>query len=128
MGEGLLLKFGSVMRTHRKKVSLAKRIFNVALAILLVAWGAFGIVKDDLLYLGDIGQLHLKGVAAWLMYTSMICVAAILISTVVAHYDQRDNSQSYATFSRKLESIAWMLFAAALIAHVGMAIYSAFFQ
>src|SRR5258706_3826346 len=101
------------------RIRRSTRIVHIVLALLLLGWGTFGVLKNDLLYPGRWNtNFHLSGFPAWLMYAAMLCAAAALLSVVVDHYDRRDNERSYRAFAKKAQRGGWILFAAALIAYL----------
>jgi len=101
-------------------VSLSERIFNLTLAIALLAQGVLGV------YFAEVrltppkqrGAILLKEGPAWLMAAAMIVGALVLVSVVVDHYDRRQNERSYKIFRWLCVRLGLCLFVASLIAHL----------
>ena len=98
------------------RIPRTTRVVHVVLALLLLGWGTFGVLKNDLLYPGRWNtNFHLTGLSAWLMYGAMLCGSAVLLSVVVDHYDRRNNERAYRTFAKATQTAGWTLFFAALV-------------
>lgn len=96
-------------------VPFGKRIWNAAAAIFLLFYGAIGLYLNDLYVPGKHQPgIHFHGTAAWVMYCSILCVCANLVSVIVDHYDHRNNEIRYINFSYYAESTAWIIFFSAL--------------
>lgn len=91
------------------------RIRNSAIAVMLTAYGTYGLYIDDIYVPAKHGNgAHLSGVGAWLMYLSMLCATAKLVSVVVDHYDKRNNELAYAHVGAAAEWLGWTFFLLAL--------------
>ncbi|MDO4795103.1 MAG: hypothetical protein Q4A28_04070 [Brachymonas sp.] len=86
------------------------RIRNTLLGLCLLAYGAYGVWKNDLyISWGRLSRVHLHGAPAWVMYAAMICGAASLLSVVVDHYDQRNNEERYECFRQVVFFLGFIL-------------------
>lgn len=93
-----------------------ERIWNMAFAVCLFAYGTYGVWVDDLYLPGRHGPgLHLHHTPAWVMYAAMLCACAVFVSVVVDHYDRRDNERYYQKFASIARNMGWTLFALSLL-------------
>ena len=103
-------------------VHWSKRFINVLYAMVLLALGALGLFKGELLLPGKRTSgptgIAMHGLSAWLMYAAMVCAVAVLLSTVVDHYDRRNNEATYRRFTKVGKVAGWVLLALALVLHV----------
>jgi hypothetical protein len=114
------------MQYRPNQISVGKRVVYACLALLLLAWGTFGVLRDDLLYPGKWNsKLHLTGLSAWIMYGAMICASLVLLSVILDHYDKRNNERSYHIFAQRFQNWALWLWGIAMIVHVFTVIYGA---
>lgn len=91
------------------------RLVNALMAIALLAYGSYGVWIDDLYVPGKRGNgVHLHQVPAWLMYGAMICACIVLVSSILDHYDRRDNEHRYRRFARILSWVGWGAFGVSL--------------
>lgn len=91
------------------------RLKHALMAIVLLVYGGYGVWVDDLYIPGKRGGLHLHHQPAWLMYAAMICAAVVLASSILDHYDRRDNEHRYRGFARVMSWLAWCAFAASML-------------
>ena len=88
-------------------------------AVVLIAWGTFGVAQNNLLWLGSFdSNIHLRGVSAWLMFGAMICAAAHLLVAVLDHYDRRNNEDVYQIRKKRFYALGWGLFFCSIAAIV----------
>lgn len=98
--------------------SLWHRIRNTLVGLGLLIYGAYGVWKDDLyISWGRRSQVHLHGKSAWLMYIAMICGAAVSLSVVLDHYDQRNNEAHYERFRQVVLMLGFILGLGVLLWH-----------
>ncbi|MDP3515098.1 MAG: hypothetical protein Q8S20_20340 [Sulfuritalea sp.] len=90
-------------------VPLSARLLRSFGALALIAWGAIGVMVDDLVLPTKTGALHLHGVAAWVMAAAMLCGAAVLVSVVFDHYDRQDNEAAYRRCGLWGARLGWVL-------------------
>ena len=90
-------------------VPLSARLLRGFGALALIAWGAIGVMVDDLVLPTKTGALHLHGLAAWVMAAAMLCGAAVLVSVVVDHYDRRRNEAAYRRCGLWGARLGWIL-------------------
>lgn len=97
--------------------SLGERAMNTLLALALLAYGAYGLLVDDLYLPGRRSRpgVHLHGTPAWIMYGAFICAAAVLLALVIDHYDRRNNEHHYETFKLLASRAGWSFFIVALL-------------
>jgi len=96
--------------------SPAHRAFNISQAVVLLAWGAYGVYRDSLWVPGrrtSGGLLH--GPSAWFVCAAMVVTAANLLTVVVDHYDTRNNEHQYRRFRNASQIVAWSLFLVGLV-------------
>lgn len=104
------------MKYRPNRVPLGERIWNKALASLLLIYGGYGIYINDLYLPGKHGRgVHLYNESALIMYGAFICGALVMLSIVVDHYDERDNEHRYHLFAKISKYLGWGLFGGALI-------------
>lgn len=104
------------------RVPGSERFINVLYALAILALAALGLFKGELLMPGKRTSgptgVALQGTSAWLMYAAMACAVCVLLSTVVDHYDKRDNESRYRQFAKVGKVAGWILFA------LSMALYA----
>ena len=92
------------------------RGWNIFLSIILLSYGTFGVLVDDLYIPGRHTKgLHFHGEPAWIMYGAMICAVLNLLSVVVDHYDGRNNEVNYRRFAKVTQIAGWALFGTAFV-------------
>ena len=85
------------------RISVAERIFYLGLAVVLLAYGASGFIQGKLALSTSKGGgnvLVFYGSSAWLLASSVIVGAVLLLSVVIDHYDKRNNERWYQAFRR----------------------------
>jgi len=95
--------------------SVGERVRNTVLAMVLLAYGAYGLYLDDLYIPTKRGGIHFHGPGAWMMYGALVCSAAIALALVIDHYDRRNNEHRYENFKSMASFIGWCFFGAALL-------------
>lgn len=96
--------------------SIGERVRNTVLAVVLLAYGFYGLYVDDLYIPGKRGGgIHLHGIGAWVMYGALVCSAAIALALVIDHYDRRNNEHHYENFKSMASFVGWCFFGAALL-------------
>lgn len=92
------------------------RLFNSLLAIFLLVYGTYGLIVDDIWIPGKRSTgVHYHGPAAVVLFLAICCAAAVLVSLIVDHYDQRPNEASYRRFAQRAQILGWVLFIGAMI-------------
>lgn len=82
-------------------IPVRHRVVYIILAIILLAYGTFGLYIDDIFLPGKrTPGTHYHGTAAVILYLAFVAVAANLISMVIDHYDKRNNQTNYRAFAR----------------------------
>jgi hypothetical protein len=105
------------MSDRRSQIPPWERNARILGALILVAWGTFGVAHNDLLWLGTFeSQIHLRGASAWLMFGAMNCAAANLLVVVIQRYVRRNSEQAFRTFKQRVTVVGWSLFWSALVA------------
>ena len=103
------------------RIPRSERVLNALYALVILALGALGLFKGELLLPGKRTSgpngAALQGFSAWLMYGAMACAICVLLSSVVDHYDRRNNEVSYRRFAQWGKVCGWSLFALALALH-----------
>lgn len=95
---------------------LKERITNCVLAVLLIAYGSYGIYMDDIYLPGKrTAGVHLHGIPVWLMYGAILSAASVMLALVVDHYDRRNNEHHYVQFKKSAAIVGWVFFGAALL-------------
>jgi hypothetical protein len=83
------------------KIPLQKRIRKAIFAGGLIAYGGHGVYVNDLYFPGKYGRgIHLHDGPALMFFSAMLCGALIGISTIVDHYDERNNEHKYKEFTK----------------------------
>jgi hypothetical protein len=97
------------------QIPRSERIWNTVFAVLLFAYGTFGVWINDLYIPGRRSNgVHLHDVPAWVMYGAMICACLVMLSVVVDHYDMRPNERRYRSFAQFGKYLGWTLFGVSL--------------
>ena len=92
-------------------IPLSTRIAHSASALFLLGYGVIGLFQDDIYVPGRASKgMHLHGSAAIAMFCAMLAAVAILVSTVMDHYDKRPNEGIYGRFAKRAEFLAWTFF------------------
>jgi hypothetical protein len=101
------------------RISFAERTFNIVLSIILLIYGAVGLINDRLYVPGRwTAGVELHGLPASLMFGTISCAAIALLSVIVDHYDTCDNERRYKQFARSFQLIAWVLCGAAGLSYL----------
>jgi hypothetical protein len=104
------------------QVPWSERFISVLYALVIIALGALGLFKGELLLPGKRTSgptgIAMQGLSAWLMYAAMACAVAVLLSTVADHYDRRDNEAAYRRFAKVGKVAGWVLLALSLTLYV----------
>lgn len=112
--------------THKKKLNnighnpnhipAVERAMNLIFSSILLSYGTFGVLIDDLYIPGKRGPgTHFHGEPAWILYAAFLSAAANMMSVVVDHHDKRNNEINYKLFARVTQIAGWTLFVLALI-------------
>jgi uncharacterized membrane protein len=96
-----------------RQVPLADRVWNIVIALVLIAYGILGLVLDDMFVPGFHTSIRFHGISAWLTFGALISVATACIAVVVDHYDLRNNERQYDLFRKWCGRVGWSLFIAA---------------
>jgi hypothetical protein len=100
-------------------VPVVTRIAHSASALCLLAYGVFGLLLGDIYVPGRATEgMHFHGSAAVAMFCAMLAAIAILVSTVIDHYDKRPNERGYGRFAKRAEFVAWTFFVFAGIVEI----------
>ena len=98
------------------RVALKTRIVSCLLSLGIVAYGYWGIRRDDLIVpISKRTASHFHNVSAWIMYAAMLCASVHLAAVVIDHYDRRDNEHLYQRLGELSKKIGWGLFGIAFI-------------
>jgi hypothetical protein len=111
------------MKSHvPNRIPASQRFLDVLYALVIIGLGGLGLFKGELLLPGrrtsGPNGMVLHGVSAWVMYGAMFCAVCVLLSSVVDHYDRRNNEASYRRFVQAGKICGWALFVSALVLHV----------
>jgi hypothetical protein len=100
-------------------VTLAERVVNLLLALVLLAHGASGFLYSKLVVSPprQAMALTLLDGSAWLMAAAMITGAFLLLSVVVDHYDKRNNEKWYRAFKHVALILGLGLVASSLVSY-----------
>jgi hypothetical protein len=97
-------------------ISLEDRWSNLFFAAVLLLYGSYSINIDDFYVpLSRRREFHLHGVSAWVMFGAVVCAVVVLLSTVVDHYDRRNNERHYHATADWFKTLGWCLFGTALV-------------
>lgn len=97
-------------------IPAGERWFYGVVAAIAIAYGSYGIWVDDIYIPGkSSGGIHFHGLAAWLVYLGMLCLAANFLSVIVDHLDRRNNERNYRLFARVTCWAGWISYIAALL-------------
>lgn len=96
-----------------------ERAWSLFLAFILTAYGVAGLLTHTLKY-SHRGRviIFLEGGSAWLMSFALLVGALVFVSSIVDHYDTRNNERYYRAFRWTATRIGWGLVASSLIVHL----------
>lgn len=97
------------------EIPFKERVCHIILSILLIAYGTYGVLVNDLYIPGKRRGIHLHDVPAWIMYGAIICACMVLFAVVIDHYDRRDNEKHYRMFASVGEYVGWSCFGVSLL-------------
>ncbi|WP_134054054.1 MULTISPECIES: hypothetical protein [Rheinheimera] len=101
------------------KVSLAARLGNLLLAVLLIFLGGYGILKEELyLPLGKRTEVTLYGDATYVAMVAFSLGAIYFLLEIVDHYDKRNNEHIYRRLRMIFRGFACMVFISAIIVNL----------
>jgi len=73
-----------------------KRIINIILSSVLLLYGTFRVINNQMYIPGRYGRvIHLHNASVWIMCGAFLCAVANMISVVIDHYDKRNNVTNY---------------------------------
>jgi hypothetical protein len=101
-----------------RSIPAQERAWHVALAVLLLAYGGFGLYYDDIYIPGKRSKgIHVHGMAAWIMYAAFVCAALNLLSILADHCDSDTDvaERRYHIFARTTQVVGWAFFVASII-------------
>jgi hypothetical protein len=99
------------MEYEPNHVPLEKRLLYIACAVFLLAYGTYGLVLGELYIPGRFPRWdRLAGAPMVIMCLSMMAVVVSLVTTVIDHYDRRDNEHRYYNVSFVAIGTAGFLF------------------
>jgi len=97
------------------KVPLKKRASNIFQSVLFIVYGGYSFYIGSLYIPGrTTNGVHLSGLQANLVYISMILAVLGMISTILDHYDKRDNERMYNNFTKFANFIALLFLVSGL--------------
>lgn len=77
-------------------------MLNLVLSGFLLVHGTLGVWHNDIHVPGNRSDgFHVHGFPMWLIYLSMLCAAANLLSVAADHCDWRDNEHDHKRFARR---------------------------
>ncbi|HBC3841375.1 TPA: hypothetical protein KD881_004666, partial [Vibrio parahaemolyticus] len=97
------------------KIALSERLACALLSVFLIAYGGYGIYKNDLYIPARRGGVHFSNEPAWLMYGAFVCGCIVMISVIVDHYDERNNERGYRIFRNVFKYLGFGLFCIAAL-------------
>ena len=98
------------------RIALKTRITNCLLSLGIVAYGYWGLRRDDLTVpISKRTASHFHNFSAWVMYAAMLCASVHLTAIVVDHYDRRNNEHLYQRVGNLSKKLGWGLFGIAFI-------------
>ena len=98
------------------RVALKTRITNGLLSLGIVAYGYWGISRNDLIVpISKRTASHFHNFSAWILYAAMLCASVHLAAVVIDHYDHRNNEHLYQRVGELSKKMGWGLFGIAFI-------------
>jgi hypothetical protein len=98
-----------------KDIPLKERIEHVVLAVLLLAYGAFGLYSDDIYIPRRHSKgVHLHGTAVWVMCGAIACGVLNLLAVAVDHCDTSEGEKRYKIWARITQVAGWTLYLCAM--------------
>lgn len=86
------------------------------LSAAAIAYGSYGIWWDDIFIPGKRSSgIHFHGLAAWLVFAGILCLAANFLSVIIDHFDTRNNETNYRLFARVTAWAGWISYISALL-------------
>jgi hypothetical protein len=96
-------------------IPTGERLRLIALSLLLLTYGSYGVWTNDLYIPAKRGGIHLNDFSAWAMFGAFACACLCMLVLVADHYDRRDNELNYWRASRVAGGLGWTCFALSLI-------------
>jgi len=92
-------------------IPLKTRIFNLLISGCLVAYALYSIASNDF-YLPSKREpgTHVHGLVVWIFVAACLAVVINMMSTVVDHYDKRNNELTYAHIDAATQWLGWIFF------------------
>ena len=101
------------------QVFAIERVFYILLSLLVIYIGVTGLMRNDLyIRVNYRPGVHFTDKAAIVMFFSMFCLVANLISIVVDHYDRRWNERYYKVFRKWTKYLGYSAFVIAFIVQI----------
>lgn len=97
-----------------------QRIGLLVFSTLISGYALVGVWRDDLFIFSRRGGAHFHGVSAWLAAGCLLAFSVSMLSTVVDHYDKRNNERSYQRFRGRMQIAACALGLAAIFSPLFM--------
>lgn len=92
-------------------IPFGERLVAAVATMTWVAWALVGFLSGHMFFLvSRRGPLHFAGVPALLFSAAVLVSAAALASTILDHYDRRDNERAYRRAKRMLWGAAGIFF------------------
>ncbi|QSX74535.1 hypothetical protein HIV01_015335 [Lysobacter arenosi] len=96
-------------------IPAGERLSLVALSLLLLTYGSYGVWTNDLYLPARRGGIHLNDSSAWAMLGAFACAFLCMLVLVADHYDRRNNELNYWRASRVVGGLGWSCFVLSLI-------------
>ncbi|UNK50580.1 hypothetical protein MNR01_06115 [Lysobacter sp. S4-A87] len=96
-------------------IPASERLRLAGLSMLLLAYGSYGVWRNDFYVPARRGGMHLHDASAWSMFAAFGCACLGMLVLIADHYDRRDNELNYWRASRTVWGFGWTCFVLSLI-------------
>lgn len=97
------------------EVPVKERIANAVIALLMVAYGTYGIWNQELYVPIFRGEVTLYGDSLWFAFIAASVGSLYFVLRVIDHYDKRNNEHLYRRFQIILRGVAVLIFIIAIL-------------
>jgi hypothetical protein len=111
---------GETVEVHQpNKIPWQTRIYYLIASPILLLYGTFGLIHDDIYIPGKRSRgIHFHGYAAVIVFIVFLFAISNMLSVIIDHFDKRDNEINYRYFAKITSRIALALFVIAVVVQI----------